>query len=54
MGGVKLLGLGGGNFFVVSGGKVLVIYNQLTKAKSVAGVPAWASPHLPLELLKTC
>ncbi len=26
MGGVKLLGLGGGNFFVVRSGKVLVIY----------------------------
>jgi len=26
MGGVKLLGLGGGNFFVASSGKVLVIY----------------------------
>ena len=31
IGGVKILGLGGGNFFVVRSGKVLVIYNEWSK-----------------------
>jgi len=38
MGGVKLLGLGGGNFFVASSGKVLVIYRRCA-VKQPGGQP---------------